>query len=77
MSISIMYQQFSNILIEHKKRHLPIKKVRFNFKYKHSNSEWITPGIIRSIEFRNSLRIEYINAPLNTKRKIGLENKFK
>ena len=43
-----------NIICTCKEKKFPCKKVRFN-KYKHKNSKWITPGIIKSIQFRNNL----------------------
>ena len=38
--------------------HLPSKRVRFN-KYKHKNKNWITSGIIKSINFRDKLYTKF------------------
>ena len=35
-------------------RHFPPKRVKFN-KYQHKLSNWITTGILKSIEFRDNL----------------------
>ena len=43
-----------SIIDEAKKKHMPIKIVKFS-KHKHKKSEWITKGIIKSIKFRDKL----------------------
>lgn len=63
--INTNYNNFSEILCKNKQVHIPHKKVKFK-KYKHSNSNWITPAIIKSIEFRDGLYKKYINSPPNT-----------
>ena len=47
------YEKFDDIIHFHQ-NHFPEKREKFN-KYKHKISNWITSGIIKSIEFRNNL----------------------
>ena len=44
------YNKMISIIDEAKKKHMPIKIVKFS-KHKHKKSEWITKGIIKSIRF--------------------------
>ena len=48
------YNKMISIIDEAKKKHMPIKIVKFS-KHKHKKSEWITKGIIKSIKFRDKL----------------------
>ena len=48
------YNLLNNTLINAKKKHLPLKLVKFN-KHKHKKSKWITKGIIKSIAFRDKM----------------------
>ena len=48
------YEKFENIITKTYDRHFPEKCVKFN-KYKHKRSNWITSGILKSIEFRDKL----------------------
>lgn len=51
---NINYNILHNILQHAKKKHIPLKVVKFQ-KHKHKKSPWITLGIIRSINFRDNL----------------------
>ena len=51
---NITYQIIDNIIQEAKNKHIPTKKVKFN-KYKHGMTEWITPGLLHSIHFKDQL----------------------
>ena len=46
------YNKMISIIDEAKKKHMPIKIVKFS---KHKKSEWITKGIIESVKFRDKL----------------------
>ena len=48
------YQTFENLMQNTYERHFPPKRVKFN-KYQHKLSNWITTGILKSIEFRDNL----------------------
>ena len=48
------YQIFENLIQTSYQRHFPEKRVKFN-KYQHKLSNWITTGILKSIEFRDNL----------------------
>ena len=48
------YQTFENLMQNTYERHFPQKRVKFN-KYQHKLSNWITTGILKSIEFRDNL----------------------
>lgn len=51
---NITYDILLEIISKAREKYFPEKKVRFN-KHKHKISEWITTGIIKSIEFRDNL----------------------
>ena len=46
------YQIFENLIQKSYQRHFPEKRV---LKYQHKLSNWITTGILKSIEFRDNL----------------------
>ena len=48
------YNILDGILNHAKQNHLPLKKVKFN-KSKHKKSQWITKGLIKSINFRDKM----------------------
>ena len=48
------YEKFEKIVTKTYDKHFPEKRVKFN-KYKHKRSNWITSGILKSIEFRDKL----------------------
>ena len=48
------YEKFEKIITKTYDKHFPEKCVKFN-KYKHKRSNWITSGILKSIEFRDKL----------------------
>ena len=48
------YDKFEKIITKTYDKHFPEKRVKFN-KYKHKRSNWITSGILKSIEFRDKL----------------------
>ena len=51
---NIDYNNFEKIITKCYDKHFPEKYVKFN-KYKHKLSNWITSGILKSIEFRDKL----------------------
>ncbi|MEE8341453.1 MAG: reverse transcriptase family protein, partial [Candidatus Neomarinimicrobiota bacterium] len=59
------YNTVAEILENARKEHLPLKKVKFN-KRKHGKSNWITQGIIQSINFRDKLYKKFINTPITS-----------
>ena len=48
------YEKLEKIVTKTYDKHFPEKRVKFN-KYKHKRSNWITSGILKSIEFRDKL----------------------
>lgn len=66
------YSKFIDTLCEIKQQYIPYKRVKFN-KYKHAKSEWITPEILKSTEFRDELYLKFVNAPFGTQQKMDLE----
>ena len=46
------YEKFEKIITKTYDKHFPEKRVKFN-KYRHKRSNWITSGILKSIEFRD------------------------
>ena len=48
------YEKFEKLITQTYDKHFPEKRVKFN-KYKHKRSNWITSGILKSIEFRDKL----------------------
>ena len=48
------YNILDGILSHAKQKHLPLKEVKFN-KSKHKKSQWITKGLIKSINFRDKM----------------------
>ena len=48
------YDKFEKIMTKTYDKHFPEKRVKFN-KYKHKRSNWLTSGILKSIEFRDKL----------------------
>ena len=51
---NIDYEQFEKIITEMYEKYFPEKCVKFN-EYKHKLSNWITSGILKSIEFKDKL----------------------
>ena len=51
---NVSYQIFENFIQKSYQRHFPEKRVKFN-KYQHKLSNWITTGILKSIEFIDNL----------------------
>ena len=56
--------------------HLPVKMVRFD-KYKHKNSDWITSGILKSIEFRDKLYLKLKKTSINSNQHETLKQNLK
>ena len=48
------YAKFERIITTAYEKHLPEKRVKFN-KHEHNLYDWITSGILKSIEFRDKL----------------------
>ena len=71
------YEKFEKIISETYDKHFPEKCVKFN-QYKHKRSNWITSGILKSIEFRDKLYKKPQNVLFRKRRirviKIWLEN---
>ena len=76
MDPNVNYNKLENILTSIKDKTMPCKLVKFH-KYKHKKNDWITPGIIKSIKFKDGLYkklknikepcIERTNASINLK----------
>jgi hypothetical protein len=60
---NINYNIMEEILCNAKQECLPIKYVKFN-KHKHKKKEWITYGIIKSINYKDKLYKTLINTPI-------------
>ena len=56
------YEKFDDIIQNFYHKHFPEKREKFN-KYKHKISNWITSGIIKSIEFRDNLYKKWKMSP--------------
>lgn len=48
------YSILENYITDARNKHLPIKQIKFK-KYEHPLKEWITPGILKSTNFRDTL----------------------
>ena len=51
---NISYNALAHVIANAKNIHIPFKLVKYN-KYKHKKSKWITPGILKSIKYRDKL----------------------
>ena len=51
---NISYNNLDQVLLKAKALHIPIKQVKF-YKKKHKKSQWITKGIIKSLNCRDKL----------------------
>lgn len=60
------YKIFDSTIEELRTTHIPMRKCRFN-KRKHKKSDWITDGILKSINFRDNLYKQYVNSIPGTK----------
>ena len=52
--VNIEYNKFEKIILNAYNKHFPMRKVKVN-KHRHKLSEWITTGIIKSIEHRDKM----------------------
>ena len=59
------YEIFISKVIEIKDKHIPTKLVKFD-KHKHKKESWITFGIIKSISFRDNLRLRLIKTNIHS-----------
>ena len=62
---NINFNIFADTLNTLKEKHFPVKVSKFN-KKKHGLSPWITPGIIKSINFRNKIYKDLLSEPRNS-----------
>lgn len=71
------YKKLINSLENLRQEHFPTKTVRFNNK-KHGKSEWITTGIINSVNFRDKLYKRFMKTTFGSKKffelKTNLDN---
>ena len=51
---NISYDALSHVTANAKNIHIQFKLVKYD-KYKHKKSKWITPGILKSIKYRDKL----------------------
>ena len=51
---NISYNALAHVIANAKNIHIPFKLVKYN-EYKHKKSKWITPGILKSIKYRDKL----------------------
>ena len=60
---NLEYEKFDDIIQNFYQKHFPEKREKFH-KYKHRISNWMTSGIIKSIEFRDNLyeKMENVSA---------------
>ena len=70
------YRIIFQLINEAKSIHMPVKLVKFR-KHKHKKSSWITPGILKSIKFRDKLYQSYKCAEPNTTNYITLHTNLK
>lgn len=69
LSTDFNYNTLEKNLVNARKQAFPIKRVKFD-RRKHKINEWITEGILRSINFKNELHYKYVNSPLNSTTRI-------
>ena len=60
------YNRLEDEIINLIKIHLPTKIVKYN-KHKHTKSQWITSGIVKSISFRDNLYKKLKQTPQDSK----------
>ena len=70
------YEILEKNIKECKEKHLPIKTVKFD-KYKHKKSNWITPGIIKSIQYRDKLYMNLKKTPFSSTQHAILKQNLK
>ena len=70
------YEIIENTINDCKEKHLPTRTVKFN-KHKHKNSEWITKGIIKSIQFRDKLYLRLKKTPQESQLHFTLKQNLK
>ena len=59
------YEILNNLVISAIETCMPSKSVKYN-KHKHKNNKWITPGLIKSITFRDKLYQKLKSTPQST-----------
>ena len=62
---STNYDKFISKVIEIKNEFIPTKFVKFN-KHRHKKEDWITSGIIKSITYRDKLRLKKTKTNINS-----------
>ena len=64
--INVKYEIMQGLILEGLNKFLPTRVIKYD-KYKHRKSPWITPGIIRSIRYRDKLykQLHSMNDPAN------------
>ena len=70
------YEILENAINECRDKHLPVRTVKFN-KYKHENSDWITTGILRSLQFRDKLYLKLKKTSFNSSQHATLKQNLK
>ena len=73
---NINYDILNNIMSEIHDNCMSPKKVKFN-KHKHAKCDWITQGIIKSIQFRDNLYSKMKQTPSNTPSYLALKTNLK
>ena len=62
---NINYDILDNKISQIIKTCMPLKRVKFD-KHKHTKSNWITAGLIRSIKFRDKLYLKMKQTPTHS-----------
>ena len=70
------YEIIEKVINDCKEKHLPTSIKKFN-KYKHKNSQWITNGIIKSIQFRDKLYLKLKKTPRDSHLHLILKQNLK
>ena len=75
---NINYNILDNILVHAINNYMPLKKIKFNkHKHKRKKFNWITQGIIKSIQFRDNLYKNMKQAIPSTFEYLHFKQKFK
>ena len=62
---NVNYNIMDKLIQDCREQHLPSRTIKYN-KYKHKKSEWITMGILKSIQFRDKLYAKLKSTPTNS-----------
>ena len=65
----------NKVISKAKDKHLPVRMIKFS-KHKHSKSQWITKGIIRSTAYKDKLYMKLKQTPTDSEQYINHKTNF-